>query len=340
MKKIVIVKPGEVQLVEEVYPVCKPGYAILKLLYGGICGSDAGTYAGSFLYASYPRVPGHEFSAEVVEVEEPNAYGIKKGMVVTCNPYFNCGTCYSCQRGFYNCCMHNETLGAQRDGAFCQYIAMPLERIYDGKGLPAKTLALIEPFCISYHAVKRANIQRGDKVLVVGSGTIGYLAAAAAKMLGGCVYVCDVTEEKLKFAAGLGVEGTILNSDPVAFRNAIDTITNGQGFDVCLEAVGLPSTFMNCIEAAAFRGRVVVIGVGKKNVDFFHTIIQTKELDIFGSRNAVKSDFIELIDYVKSGNVDLERIVSAVYPYEDAANAFEAFKYSGGKMMKVMLKFE
>ena len=75
-------------------------------------------------------------------------------------------------------------MGAQRDGAFSEYITMPIERIYDGKGLSAKTLALIEPFCISYHGISRANIQPNDKVLVIGAGTIGVLAAVAAKAKG------------------------------------------------------------------------------------------------------------------------------------------------------------
>lgn len=67
------------------------------------------------------------------------------------------------------------------DGAFREYITMPVERVYDGKGLDPKTLAAIEPFCISYHGVSRANVKEGDKVLVVGAGTIGVLAAICSK---------------------------------------------------------------------------------------------------------------------------------------------------------------
>ena len=99
-------------------------------------------------------------------------------------------------------------MGCQRDGAFSEYVAMPLERIYDGKGVPPKTLALIEPFCISYHGVSRANIKPGDRVLVLGAGTIGVLAAVAAKAKGARVYVADVAEKKLQFAMdSFGLEG-------------------------------------------------------------------------------------------------------------------------------------
>ena len=334
MKTVYINAPGQIEIRQTEMPVRKPGQALLKLLYGGICGSDLGSYRGTFAYFDYPRIPGHEFSAEIVEIDE-NEYGLKKGMIVTCNPYFNCGKCYSCQRGIVNACMDNQTLGCQRDGVFSEYFTMPLERIYDGKGLSPKVLAAIEPFCISYHGVQRAGIQKGDRVLVMGAGTIGVLAANAAKALGGEVYLCDIAEPKLRYAMDtFGFAGTILNDRPGVLEAAA-----GHGFDVCIEAVGLPSTFQNCIDAAAFGGKVVLIGIGKQNLDFNFTMIQKKELNIFGSRNALKKDFIELIDLVNAGKVDLEKIITHVYPASKIAEAFADFDQNGGQMLKVMIDF-
>lgn len=310
MKAIYITEPGHVEIREVEKPVRKPGEALLKLLYGGICGSDLGSYRGTFAYFEYPRIPGHGFSAEIVEIDD-NEYGLEKGMVVTCNPYFNCGSCYSCQRGLVNACMDNQTMGCQRDGAFCEYITMPLERIYDGKGLDPKLLAAIEPFCISYHGVQRAGIQKGDKVLVVGAGTI-------------------------------------LNDSPEALEQATADITgqidirgnhNPYGFDVCIEAVGLPSTFQNCIDACAFGGKLVLIGVGKQNLDFNFTLIQKKELNVFRSRNALKKNFLELIDLVRSGKVELGKIIIDTYAAEDAVTVFAEFDQHAGEMLKVELDF-
>ena len=334
MKAVYIQAPGQVQICQVPMPVRKKGEALLKLLYGGICGSDLGSYRGTFAYFNYPRIPGHEFSAEIVEIDE-NEYGLEKGMIVTCNPYFNCGSCYSCQRGIVNACMDNQTMGCQRDGAFCEYITMPLERIYPGKGLSAKVLAAIEPFCISYHGVQRANIQKGDRVLVMGAGTIGVLAANAAKAQGGQVYLCDIAEHKLRYAMEtFGFAGTILNDRPEALLEAA-----GAGFDVCIEAVGLPSTFQACIDAAAFGGKVVLIGIGKQNLDFNFTAIQKKELNIFGSRNALKKDFLELIELVDAGQVDLEKIITHVYPLDRIGEAFQDFDQNGEQMLKVMIDF-
>lgn len=141
-----VVKQGFVTVTEMEKPVRRRGEALLKLLYGGICGSDNGTFKGTFAYAHYPLIPGHEFSAQVIDVDEDNAYGIRKGMIVTCNPYMNCGHCYSDVHGHVNACMDNQTLGCQQDGAFREYFTMPVERCYDGRGMDPRTLAAIEPF--------------------------------------------------------------------------------------------------------------------------------------------------------------------------------------------------
>ena len=338
MKAVFIENPGKAVIKDIPRPARKPGEALLKLFYGGICGSDLGSYRGTFAYFSYPRTPGHEFSAEIVEIDG-NDRGLKPGMVVVCNPYFNCGECYSCKHGLVNACMSNQTMGVQREGAFSEYITMPLDRIYDGKGLEPMVLAIIEPLCISYHGVKRAGVKGGDKVLIVGAGTIGILAAVAAKQKGAEVYIADVSQVKLDYAREFGVDGVVLADGPEAYERAVKEITGGNGFDVTIEAVGLPSTFQNCIDAAAFGGRMVLIGVGKENLDFNFTMIQKKELNVFGSRNALKPDFLELIDLVKAGKIPLKKIITDVYKFDQAPRAFQEMSENAGRMLKVIIDF-
>ena len=122
-------------------------------------------------------------------------------------------------------------------------------------------------------------------------------------------------------------------------KKSVEQITKGNGFDVVIEAVGLPSTFQNSIDAAAFGGRVVLIGVGKKNLDFDFTLIQKKELNVLGSRNALKKDFLELIDLVKAGEIDLEKIVTNTYKFQEAEKAFRDFSENAGSMLKVVIDF-
>lgn len=338
MKAVYINNPGEIEIKDIDMPIRKKGEVLLKVLYCGICGSDLGSYRGSFAYFEYPRIPGHEFSAEIIEIDD-NDFNLKKGMIVTCNPYFNDGTCYSCKKGIVNACEHNETFGCQRDGAFCEYVTMPIERVYDGKGLDPKQLAAIEPFCISYHGVKRANVKKNDNVLVIGAGTIGVLAAITAKSKGANVYIADIAVEKLEKAKEFGVDGVILNSSKKELLDNVNKITNNNGFDVVIEAVGRPSTFQDCFDTVCFGGNIVLIGVGKENLDFFFTQIQKKELNVYGSRNALKEDFLELIDLVNTGTLPLNKIITNIYKFDDTAKAFSDFSNKQGEMLKVMIDF-
>lgn len=337
-KSVKIFAPGDAKLINTDMPQRKKNEALLKLLYGGICGSDLGSYKGTFAYFSYPRIPGHEFSAEIIEIDA-NDYGLEKGMIVTGNPYFNCEKCYACQTGHVNCCISNETLGCQREGAFSQYFVMPLDRIYNGKGVSAKALAVVEPFCISYHGVKRANIKKGSRVLVIGAGTIGLLAAMAAEKEGADITLCDVAQGKLDIAEKFGFKKSFLNQSSEKFLQNVSLQTDDCGYDVVIEAVGLPSTFQNCIDAAANAGTVVLIGVGKENLDFNFTMIQKKELNIYGSRNAYKEDFESTIEMIKNDGLDILKIVTNVYSFDDAPKAFEEFSQHSGEMLKVLLKF-
>lgn len=337
-QRVLIPKAGEVIVEEAPMPKAGPGEALLKVLFGGICGSDLGTYKGTFVYAAYPRVPGHELAVEVVEA--PADSGLKPGVLATVNPYFNCGVCYPCRTGRVNCCVKNETMGAQRDGGFANYITMPVERVYTGDKLTAKDLALVEPFCISHHGVKRADIKPGEKVLVVGAGTIGVLAMLSALHFGGEVYVADVAPAKLEHAKKLGAKGTFVNTSPEALAEWTAKTTNGEGFAVTVEAVGLPVTFLDCINSTAFSGRMVQIGVSKKTVEFDFTLLQKKELAVYGSRNAVKADFMEVMDIMRKSGFSADSVVTDVYPMQQAATAFKEFAEKGGEKLKVLVDFQ
>ncbi len=336
MKTVLINKPFEIAVVDTPKPEPDEGEALLKILYGGICGADVASYTGNQPFTTYPRIPGHEFSAEIVSIPK-NDRGLKPGDVVTANPYFNCGECYSCRRGFVNCCTDNKTMGVQRDGSFCEYVSMPISRIYEGKGLSAKQLALVEPFTISWHAVNRAKIKPGDRVLVVGAGPIGLFALISAKEKGAEVYVADILDGRLEKAKMFGAKGVINSKNDDIVKKAME-ITNGDGFDICIEACGQSVTFLNCIDCAAFAGQIVLIGNGKKETTFLHSILLKKELNVFGSRNSYPSDFKEVIDIIASGRVDVLKMVSDVYPMDRADEAFKALANNNGDLCKVLVK--
>ncbi len=336
MKAIVIDNPGKIEIRDIPMPEVKEGEALLKVRYVGICGADLASYTGNQPFTTYPRIPGHEFSAEIIEIPE-NDKGFKKGDIVTCNPYFNCGECYSCERGFVNCCTDNQTMGVQRDGAFCEYIAMPVERIYDGKGLSPEELALIEPFSISQHAVSRAVIKESDTVLVIGAGPIGLFALLAAKQKCKKIVVADILDNRLELAKEYGADA-VVNTKKESLEEFTQSFTDSKGFDVCIEACGAPETFLSCIDSCAFAGNIILIGNGKRDTTFLHSVILKKELNIHGSRNALSDDFINNIDLVAEGKADVMKMVSGIYDMEKATEAFEALKNNNGTLAKLLIK--
>lgn len=336
MKAIVIDKPYEVEIRDVPMPTVGEGEVLLRVLYVGICGADVASYTGNQPFTTYPRIPGHEFSAEIIEIPE-NDKGLKKGDVVTCNPYFNCGKCYSCERGHVNCCTDNRTMGVQRDGAFCEYISMPVERIYPGMGLTAQELALIEPFSISRHAISRAAIRPTDSVLIVGAGPIGLFALLAAKQFAGKIAVADVLNNRLNLAMSYGADG-VVNTATEDIAKFTEEFTDGRGFDVCIEACGRPETFLMCIDEAAYAANIILIGNGKRETTFLHSIILKKELNIFGSRNAMKQDFLDNIELAASGKVDVMKMVSGVYEMDKAAEAFDALAHNKGDLAKLLIR--
>lgn len=337
MKAVQITKPGEIKLIDEAMPKPGAGEALLQVLYCGICGADVASYTGNQPFTTYPRIPGHEFSARIVEIPQ-NDRGLKAGDVVTCNPYFNCGKCYACKRGIVNACHDNQTMGVQRNGSFREYITMPVERIIDGKGLSAKELALIEPFSISCHALSRAEVKKGDNLLIMGAGPIGLFALMKAKAMGARVLIADMLPSRLALAAEYGADRTA-NVREEELHAACTEFTSENGFDVCVEACGAPETFLNCIDEAAHGANIILIGNGKRETTFVHSIILKKELNIFGSRNAFTKDFEELIDLVSAGKADVLKMISGIYEKENAAEAFEALAHNDGSLAKLLIKF-
>lgn len=163
-------------------------------------------------------------------------------------------------------------------------------------------------------------------------------AMLSAKAIGAEVYMTDLLDGRLEKATQMGADGVANGKDPEALKDLNQKVTNGDGFDVCVECCGAPETFLTCIDQAAFVGKIILIGNGKRETTFVHSILLKKELNVFGSRNAYSSDFEQVIDILASGKVDVEALVSAEYPLDQAGEAFEALRHNSGNLMKVVLK--
>ncbi len=156
MKALIIKRPSQAEVGAIPEPVASQNSLLLKVQMIGLCGSDLNSFRGRNPLVSFPRIPGHEVAATIVEGSKENP-ALAAGVDVTMSPYTSCGKCASCLRVRPNACQFNETLGVQRDGAATEYIVVPAEKLYTAN-LSLKELCLVEPLTVGFHAVARGRI--------------------------------------------------------------------------------------------------------------------------------------------------------------------------------------
>ena len=320
MRALVIDKPGDAGLGERSVPTLVDGAVLIRVRTVGFCGSDLNTFRGLNPLVSYPRVPGHEIAGvvEAVGVDVPMPLAV--GDDVTVVPYTACGRCSACRRGRINTCRNNQTLGVQRDGALTECIVVPWQAVLRAEGLGRRELALVEPLAVGFHAVARGRVASGDVVAVIGTGAVGLGAVAGAARAGATVIAVDVDDRKLATARRAGAS-QVVNSQTAPLHDRLQELTDGDGPDVVIEAVGLPETFVAAVNEVAVAGRVVYIGYAKAPVSFDTTQFVRKELDILGARNATADDFRAVMDLLLARHFPVLDAVTRVVPMADAASA-------------------
>ena len=338
MKAIQISGERQMEIVNVPEQELKAGEVLLRLEYVGFCGSDLSTYLGKNPMVKMPVIPGHEVGAVIEKVGAEVPEGLKPGMVVTCNPYTNCGKCASCRNQRVNACQHNETLGVQRNGAMREYIALPWEKVIPAGLLSPRTCALIEPMSVGFHAVNRAQVTDIDVVVVIGCGMVGMGAIVRSALRGATVVAADIDDEKLALAKEMGASYTI-NTKTEDVHARLLEITSSFGPDVIIEAVGSTPTYQMAVNEVAFTGRVVCIGYAKTDVSFQTKFFVQKELDIRGSRNAQPQDFRAVIHYLERGTCPVDRLISAEVTPEEAPEAMRRWVENPGKVFRILVHF-
>lgn len=329
MKSVNIVKPFEVCVKDVPAPSVSAGQVLVRLEYVGFCGSDLNTFRGANGMVTYPRTPGHEIGGVIEAAGEGVPEGLKPGITVMVNPYTACGHCASCKRGRYNACENNETLGVQRNGAMCEYVVLPWEKVLPCPGISTRDAALIEPMSVGFHAVSRGRVQKGDVVMVIGCGMVGLGAVAGAALRGATVVAADLDDDKLELAKGLGAGYVYNTSKPWPYD--FDP-------DVVIEAVGAVPTYQLAVQRVAFTGRIVCIGYAKSDVPLTTSLFVKKELDIMGSRNAEPQDFEAVMDFVRGH--DVSRFISGIIKPEEAQKALEEWNAAPGKVFRILVEFK
>ena len=326
------------QIVDVPEQEMKAGDVMIRLQYVGFCGSDLNTYLGRNPMVKLPVIPGHEVGAVIEAVGSEVPEGLKPGMVVTVNPYTNCGKCASCRNARPNACQHNETLGVQRNGSMRERLVLPWEKVIPAGLLTPRECALVEPMSVGFHAVSRAQVTDSDVVLVIGCGMVGMGAVVRSALRGATVIAADIDDEKLQLAREMGASYT-LNTKTDDVNSRLLEMTSGFGPDVVIEAVGSTPTYQMAVDVVAFTGRVVCIGYAKSEVSFQTKYFVQKELDIRGSRNALPQDFRAVIHYMERRTCPVDRLISSEVTPEEAQKALDEWAAAPGKVFRILTKF-
>jgi 2-desacetyl-2-hydroxyethyl bacteriochlorophyllide A dehydrogenase len=323
-------------MVDVADPYPGPGEVLVDVRHVGLCGSDLATFTGLNPLVSLPRIPGHEMGVVILKAgpDVPNDYAPGRQAVVM--PYTACGSCTSCRAGRVNACRFNQTLGVQQDGGLSERFVLPFDKLILNDRVAARHLTLVEPLSVGFHAVARGRVKVTDTVVVLGCGMIGMGALIGAVARGSRVIAVDYGD-KTRVARSYGSAYSIdPGSEDVATRVA--ELTAGQGADVVIEAVGLPETFTQAIDLACYSGRVVYIGYSKAPVSYETQFFNLKELDILGSRNALRSDFDAVIAWMETRTTAPDDLITRIFSFAEATEALPTWVRERATTLKFLIE--
>ncbi|KAK7526519.1 chaperonin 10-like protein [Phyllosticta citriasiana] len=328
-----------------------PQDVLVRISYIGCCGSDVHFWNhGGMTHKVTPKNPivmGHEASGIIEAVSSPASTPLRPGDRVAIEPGFPCRRCAVCKSGRYNLCRRMRFAAAPRNldpaqgthGTLTKFFRIPADfcyRIPPSVGLDEAVL--VEPLAVAVHAARLADVRHGQRVVVMGAGTIGIFCAAVARAFGAAsVVVVDVLQRKLDFATsfvpGGGVRGVVPSKDATPQDNAGAIVaassTHGDpnptdvGVDVVLEATGAEPCVQMGVHALAPGGSFVQVGLGKSLLLFPMVVMSEKELNIKGCFRYGAGDFEMALRLMDEGLVPVKRLISSEVPFERATEAWD-----------------
>lgn len=336
MKAIVCEKPGVFRSISKEYPQPEKEMGIVTVKRIGICGTDLHAFTGNQPFFEYPRVLGHEL-AGVIETADDNAYGFEEGDQVAVIPYMECGSCQACKKGLNNCCTNLRVMGVHFDGGMAEQITVPYDHLIKTNELTLDQSAILEPLSIGAHAVRRAELQKGDIVLVIGAGPIGLGVMQAAKLKGATVIAMDMNDERLTFSKQWAKVDDCINvlNGPV---EQLMKITNGDMPGIVFDATGNSKSMMDAFEYPSNGGKLVFVGLVKSDITFSDPLFHAKELTLLASRNATKEDFDFVIQAIKSGYIDADRYITHRSKFDHLIDGFENWLHPESGVVKAMVE--
>jgi propanol-preferring alcohol dehydrogenase len=319
MRALQLVEPlGPIRVVEAPDPAPGPGEVVVRVAAAGICHSDAHYRSGNPTPPTLPLTLGHEIAGEIAATGT-GIDGARVGERVAIHYVVSCTRCRSCARGTEQFCESYDMLGMTRDGGWADCVVVPARNAVP---LPQSisfehAAVMMCSSATALHALRRARLRPGDRVVVFGVGGLGMSAIQLAALLGASrVFAVDVSDERLDIAAELGAL-------PVRAEEAARQITEAGGADVALDLVGVDGVLRSAIDVVAPQGRVVAVGIAAQPAQLspYHDLIGP-ELELIGSNDHLLSEIYELVGYADEGSLRLDDVVTGRVPLEpDPVNA-------------------
>lgn len=336
MNVLICQQPKELVWKQREIPIPGDNEALIKIKSVGICGTDIHAWGGNQPFFSYPRVLGHEICGEIVGLGK-NIADLKNGQQVAVIPYVACQQCPACKSGRTNCCEKISVIGVHQDGGFSEYLSVPVANILPADGIDPQAAALIEPFAISAHAVRRAAIAPGEQVLVVGAGPIGLGAAAIAKADGAQVVVADTSPARRDHVA-TRLELPLLDPSAEDFDAQLRAQFGGSLAQKVIDATGNQHAMNNTVNLIRHGGTVVFVGLFKGELQFSDPEFHKKETTMMGSRNATPEDFAKVGRLMAEGKITADMMLTHRYPFATLAETYERDVINNREIIKVAMQ--
>jgi 2-desacetyl-2-hydroxyethyl bacteriochlorophyllide A dehydrogenase len=332
VKAIICEKPGKFEAIEVPEPTPSESEVILRIRKIGICGTDYHAYKGNQPFFSYPRILGHEISAEIAE----DMAGFKAGEPVVPVPYLHCGHCKTCKEGKTNCCPNIQTMGVHVDGGMREFMPVPAMNVIRADGLTHEQIATVEWFARGAHAVRRSSLREGEWIAVAGTGPIGIGILHFAQIAGARTIAMDVNAERLEYCKNvIGVDHCVnAIGKPI---NALKEITDGNLPDSVFDATGSPAAIENAFEYVGHGGRLILVSIVKGKLSFEDPLFHAREMSLLSSRNATHEDFSNVMDALRNKHIDINPFVTHRCNFGQVPEIFESWSDPSSRVIKGMV---
>ena len=340
MRQAVMVSPGTIEFREVPVPAVREDQVLVKICRIGVCGSDIHVYHGKHPYTSYPVVQGHEVAGEVMD-KGARVKGISVGDRVTIQPQVVCGTCFPCTHGQYHICDNLKVMGFQTTGTASEFFVVEAAKVLKlPRGMSFDFGAMVEPLAVGVHALGRGGPVKGRKVLVLGAGPIGNLAAQAARGLGAAVVaITDISDFRLGIAARSGIENR-LNAATADVGEFVTRVFGPDKADLILECVGANPTVGQAVAHARKGTDIIIVGVFGEKATVDMGLVQDRELRLIGTLMYQEKDFRTAIELMEKDAVSLAPLITSHFAFSDYLKAYQHIEAHRDTSMKVMIDIQ